>query len=134
METGPALTFNEAHCGLGPALGITVDEFGYGSIRQARGEAVKGEREAMKFTGKILQNGQIVLPHVGGTMTTDTRLDGNQFTAGSFVVPSGYGLVASDDYELVLPDGKTAGVRVLNVSCESSQPTIAHFRLNGTWR
>jgi hypothetical protein len=88
----------------------------------------------MRFNGKILQKGQVVLPRVGGTMTTDTRLDGIRFTAGSFVVPSGYGLAVGDDYELVLTDGKTAGVRVLNVSCDSTQPTVAQFRLNGTWQ
>lgn len=85
----------------------------------------------MQFRGKILQNGQVLFPNVVGTMHTSLKLEGSSGTTGHFTLPRGADIGPGEGYEIVLTDGRKAGLQVLNVAGSAPAPKIAHFKLQG---
>src|SRR5262249_15163331 len=96
-------------------------------LPSATGQAMPARRSNMRFRGKVLRAGQVVVDPAIGEVREELRPDGIRAWAGWFTVPPGANVGPGDDYRLLLDDGRAADIRVLSVN------TRADFRLNGGW-
>jgi len=87
----------------------------------------------MKFRGKLLCGGQVVLGAVAGTIRRRTTA-GSVGWAGQMDLIPGEPVGLGGGYELVLDDGRRASIRVTYVSHHSGQASAGYFQVTGALR
>jgi hypothetical protein len=67
----------------------------------------------MRFRGKIVRGDQVVLPVASGTIDESISLSGTRVIEGNFTYSGVAGIVVGNDFNLVLTDGRKAGLRIV---------------------
>jgi hypothetical protein len=80
----------------------------------------------MRFFGKLLQNGQVVLDPATGDLWETTTSSGVKEWGGHFDPMSAF--ATGGDYELVLSDGRSGHIVLGSVSFVLNKPTAVSFR------
>jgi hypothetical protein len=90
----------------------------------------------MRFRGKIVRDDQVVLPVALGTIDESISLSGTRVIEGNFTYSGDAGIVVGNDCNLVLTDGRKAGLRIVGTADDGKGKgkRIAHFKVAGGWQ
>src|SRR5262245_5927614 len=80
----------------------------------------------MRFTGKLLRDGQVVLDHASGDIWGKTMPDGLRIWGGH--LDPKYSLESGGEFELLLDDGRRSPVSIDPDSLDRHHPTAISFR------
>ena len=83
----------------------------------------------MNFRGRILQNGEILVMNVSGTMNWNEKDDG---WMGTFMLPTGRAIQSGKDYTLMDERGATLDIKI--VSIDYGKERTAQFKSIDAWR
>lgn len=85
----------------------------------------------MRFRGKILRDGQIVLDPATGDLQESETAGGIKRWGGQVALPTGKVLPVGDSYQLVLDDGRKGDILVARGSYGSHQASVVTFAGSG---
>lgn len=84
----------------------------------------------MRFTGKLLKEGRVVVDPVVGQFGTRTDPDDGATWSGSFFLLAGRNL-AGGTYDLHLDDGRCGVISLAGVAAAPDQPALVPFASRG---
>jgi hypothetical protein len=87
----------------------------------------------VRFSGKVLKAGQVIIPQTTGVVNRCVKAGGFESWEGRFSIPKGTDIGPGDDYKLVLDDGRSADILVLGAVRASGGGDAASFKVNGGW-
>jgi hypothetical protein len=87
---------------------------------------MRRKEQTMRFTGKLISRGQIVLDPAMGDLWETTTSSGNQEWGGHFDPTNAF--VTGSDHELVLSDGRRGNIILGSMPFILNKPIAVSFR------